>query len=390
MLIVFAGAVWLSGQVEFRKIHSEEDMQQVWEDAKAQHVSVFVDIYATWCGPCKWMDANVFALENAGAYMNEAFINVKMDGESEFGRLFAMKSGLSAYPSFFLYNSSQDLMNTIVGAVPWEELQPQLETTLEFYPVLEVLQNKFESGILKRAEYPRFTGALRKMGKNEYGKAVAESYIAKFGMGSEMTEDDIRVLAFYTDQESAHWEDLVSNIPELRMALGGEYESFIDHIVTRSIELAVEGEDITYISDLNKILPALTEGTSFDPVEMNTRTHVYYYHYTGQFDELINYINTTYESEHKGDSEWLFSAASDAVFLDPKNEQIAEQGLDWFRTCIDLKETHAYYYHLALCQYLTGDAAGSVETLNKSLEFTDDPEAIETTKSIIEQVRGEL
>ncbi|HET9053144.1 MAG TPA: thioredoxin family protein, partial [Cyclobacteriaceae bacterium] len=36
--------------------------------AKQQNKYVFLDAYTTWCGPCKWMDKNVFPTAEAGAY----------------------------------------------------------------------------------------------------------------------------------------------------------------------------------------------------------------------------------------------------------------------------------------------------------------------------------
>jgi thiol-disulfide isomerase/thioredoxin len=377
-------------QVDFREISSAEEMDRAWADAERENKPVFVDIYATWCGPCKWMDANVFALEEAGSYMNEAFINVKMDGESEFGRQFALRSGLSAYPSFFVYHSEQKLMNMIVGAKPWEELEPVIASTLEFYPVLEVLQSKFESGLLKQEEYPRFMKALREMGKDKYAEAVAGTYEQAFVEGAERSPEDLRVLAFFTRQQTDNWSHLTSDISRLRDALGDDLEMFIDHAVTKAIESAVEESALEYLRALAKILPELTKGTSMDPQLLESRMYVYFFHYSEQFDALVGYIDEEYEANHKGDHEWLFEAASNAVFLDPRNSVLAEKGLGWFQRCIDLKETHAYYYHLALCEYFTGSPEKTVQTLKRSLAFTDDPEMIASTQSIIAQVSEEL
>jgi thiol-disulfide isomerase/thioredoxin len=388
IILSIVATTW--AQVDFREIVSSEGMDKVWEDAGKMNKPVFVDIYATWCGPCKWMDANVFAAEEAGNYMNREFINVKMDGESGFGRVFALQSGLSAYPSFFLFNSGQKLMNTIVGAKPWEELKPQLVTTLEYYPVLEVLQNKFESGLLDQEEYPRFARALREMGKEEYGTAVAGTYREKYISGTDWSPMDLEVMAFYTEQQTENWNRLVADIPELKAALGDELEYFIDQALTASIELAVEMNDITPVKEFNELLPELTAGTSLDPVEMKSRSHVYFYHYTGQFDEMIAYIDREYESSHKGDHEWLFNAAANAVFLDPQNEPVAEKGLEWFSTCLGLHKSHEYYYHLALCQYFTDSPELAVGSLKQSLEYAEDPEAIATTERIIQQVEEEL
>lgn len=388
ILALFLLPLAANGQVDFRNITTSEEMDQVWEDAVAQNKPVFVDIYATWCGPCKWLDANVFALEEAGNYMNDEFINVKMDGESDFGRVFAMKSGLSAYPSLFLFNSEQKQMNMLVGAKPWDELKAALASTLEYFPVLEMLQSKFESNLLGQEEYPRFAAALREMGKESYGDAVANKYKQDYIKGSDRTAADIQVLAYYTEQNTEEWNHLISDIALFRSAMGDQLEDFIDYALTEAIEFSVQDADPVYIRELNSILPELSQGTSLDPGEMETRSYVYYYHYSGLIDELITYIDDNY-AERKGDHRWLFNAASDAVFLDPQNKKMASKGLEWFNECLSRSETQEYYYHLALCQYFTDSPEEAAKSLKKSLEFTEDPEVISTTNSIIQQIEGE-
>lgn len=43
---------------------------------------VMIDIYTSWCGPCKMMDRNTFTDEKLAAYINEHFLPVKFNGES--------------------------------------------------------------------------------------------------------------------------------------------------------------------------------------------------------------------------------------------------------------------------------------------------------------------
>jgi thioredoxin 1 len=388
--ILFATILSLPAQVNFREVVSSEEMDKVWADAAGLNKPVFVDIYATWCGPCKWMDANVFASEEAGGYMNNAFINVKMDGESEFGRQFAMQSGLTAYPSFFIFNSERQLMNMLVGAKPWEELKPGLTATVEYYPVVALLQNKFESGILERREYPGFIQALRKLGKDDYGVQVAATYEQDFVSGSQRTVEDLQVLAFYTAQQTENWTHLTADIPALKNAMEGDLEEFIDYAVMQSIESAVENDDIGYVRAMNALLPGLAEGTSMEGDDLAGRSYIYYYHYTGQFDALISFIDTEYAEKRQGDHAWLFDAAANAVFLDPQNEVMTEKGLEWFSRCLEMHQSHEYYYHLALCQYFSGSKEQTVETLKRALEFTDDPEEVASTEGIIQQVEDEI
>ena len=42
---------------------------------------IFLDAYASWCGPCKMLQKNVFTKKAVGDFYNSKFINVKMDME---------------------------------------------------------------------------------------------------------------------------------------------------------------------------------------------------------------------------------------------------------------------------------------------------------------------
>ena len=74
-------------------------------DEEDKHV--FVDVYATWCGPCKVMDAVVFPRDDVGEHYNARFINVKLDAEDESvnGPAISERYGVGAYPTYLYLNS---------------------------------------------------------------------------------------------------------------------------------------------------------------------------------------------------------------------------------------------------------------------------------------------
>jgi thioredoxin-related protein len=51
---------------------------EIKERAKQENKSIFIDIYATWCGPCKMMDKRVYPDTEVGDSMNAKFISVKV------------------------------------------------------------------------------------------------------------------------------------------------------------------------------------------------------------------------------------------------------------------------------------------------------------------------
>ncbi len=88
------------------------------KSAKVSNKLVFLDAYATWCGPCKWMDANTFKDESVGAYFNENFINLKMDMEKGEGPQIARRYKVTAYPTMFFINGEGEVIHKVLGAKP--------------------------------------------------------------------------------------------------------------------------------------------------------------------------------------------------------------------------------------------------------------------------------
>src|ERR1700759_5067006 len=52
--------------------------EQILQKAKKENKYVFVDCYATWCGPCKTMDKTVYPVDSVGLFINDHFISVRM------------------------------------------------------------------------------------------------------------------------------------------------------------------------------------------------------------------------------------------------------------------------------------------------------------------------
>jgi len=67
--------------------------------AKKENKVIFLDVYTTWCGPCKMMDKKTFTDAKVGKYYNQNFINVKIDAEKGEGIKIANKYKVMAYPT---------------------------------------------------------------------------------------------------------------------------------------------------------------------------------------------------------------------------------------------------------------------------------------------------
>jgi len=83
--------------------------------AKKEGKLVFVDAYASWCGPCKRMQTNVFPDKKAGEFYNKHFVNMKIDMEKQMGLELNQKFLVRAYPTFLFIDSDGKIIFREVG-----------------------------------------------------------------------------------------------------------------------------------------------------------------------------------------------------------------------------------------------------------------------------------
>jgi thioredoxin 1 len=92
-------------------------------EAKRTDKLIFLDAYASWCGPCKIMAQNTFTDSRVGEYFNENFVNYKMDMEKNpEGPRLSRKLQLEAYPSLYFIDMNEKLVHSDIGMKGSKEL----------------------------------------------------------------------------------------------------------------------------------------------------------------------------------------------------------------------------------------------------------------------------
>lgn len=144
--ILIASLNVFSQGIEFRK----ERYAEVLKMAKEQNKLVFIDIYTSWCGPCKHMADNIFPLPKVGEYYNSHFLNLQLDAEkSEDGKMVAKSFGVSAYPTFLFVNGDGELVYRFLGGKSENMFIKEGEKAVEAFAALPELKRytkKYEEG----------------------------------------------------------------------------------------------------------------------------------------------------------------------------------------------------------------------------------------------------
>ena len=101
---------------------SEDSWEEILQLAKAENKPIFLDVYASWCGPCKALKHRTFPDAKAGAYFNENYINVTLDAEKGEGIKIARQLRVDAYPSLYILNPNGEAILLSQGFHSPEEL----------------------------------------------------------------------------------------------------------------------------------------------------------------------------------------------------------------------------------------------------------------------------
>lgn len=121
-------------------------MNEALEAQKKEPKKIFMDVYTTWCGPCKMLDRNTFSDKEVIEYVNKNYYAVKFNAEgteevkfqnfvytnpnydpNRKGRnsqhLFAHALKVNAYPSLAFFRENGELIQALPGYKTPQQLE---------------------------------------------------------------------------------------------------------------------------------------------------------------------------------------------------------------------------------------------------------------------------
>jgi thioredoxin 1 len=98
-------------------------MKEALAKAKTENKLIFFDAYASWCGPCKAMEKNVFTDKELGEYFNNKFVSIRIDMEKGEGPELAKHfTSIDGYPSLLFMNNKGNVIKSLLGSRHIDEL----------------------------------------------------------------------------------------------------------------------------------------------------------------------------------------------------------------------------------------------------------------------------
>ena len=166
-----------------------------WEDAiklaQKEEKFIFVDAYASWCGPCKRMASTVFTDKGVGEFMNKNYVSLKLDMEKDpEGVKFGQKFSVSAYPSLFFINDKGELIQKEVVGKSVEDFLKVAKFIFAKADVNPELAKAYESGNRDPKFIKDYIKALNKASKPSL--KVTNDYLST--QKNLETEDNLNII----------------------------------------------------------------------------------------------------------------------------------------------------------------------------------------------------
>ncbi|RNA63788.1 thioredoxin family protein [Chryseobacterium nematophagum] len=158
--------------------------------AKKENKLIFIDAYASWCGPCKLMVKNIFPLQNVGDYYNSHFINTKIDMEKGEGLGLAKKYNVKAFPTYLFINGDGEEIHRTLGYVEENDFIQFAKDAEDPNKRLASLKQKFENGE-KDPEFLKNLASLTVYNDAEFSGKVLDRY---FQEKPTMDQEDVQIL----------------------------------------------------------------------------------------------------------------------------------------------------------------------------------------------------
>lgn len=118
-----------SAAIDFQSVVSTP-IENILQQAGDSNKLVFVDLYAVWCGPCKYMDENVFKLPSIVNKFSKNFVNYKVDVESFDGVNVSLNYSVNSFPTYLFLNKEGKVIHRLEGVFTEEGLLAEADFAL--------------------------------------------------------------------------------------------------------------------------------------------------------------------------------------------------------------------------------------------------------------------
>lgn len=165
--------------------------QEILAKAKTENKYIFVDCYATWCGPCKLMDEKTYPSEKVGQYLNAGFISVRMQVDSTnkddaqikgmYGDVHKMvqEYRINSLPTFLFFSPDGRIVHRDTGYRNDSDFIKLARSATDTSRQVYTLLDNYQQGKRNYSIMPYLSSKVSEFDR-QLGKRIADDYIINY------------------------------------------------------------------------------------------------------------------------------------------------------------------------------------------------------------------
>ncbi|WP_336733239.1 thioredoxin family protein [Chryseobacterium sp. VD8] len=323
--------------------------------AKKEKKIVFLDAYASWCGPCKMMERNVFTQKSVGDYFNANFVNARFDMEKGEGRDIAVKYGVRSYPTYLFLNGDGELVSQNFGYMEGSMFLTMAQDVNSPNNKKGSLKERFAKG----EKDPEFLINIMKLNSSSdfnFAKQASERYFDNKKATEEFSKDDVGLLLYFLKStEDKNYKVFTDRKAEIVKFLPEEtYKEFDNQIkLGKIVEQSIDQQNKKINEDYFMKNAEPLVGKHDAELKLN-QTKLGYYEQNANFPEYEKAALAYYRNSEAFEPNELLKAAW--VFAEHiKTQSSLKKAAEWAEKSVMRGESSENTYILAKLYFLTGN-----------------------------------
>lgn len=383
IILATALSAGIFGQMKFTEAKKFSD---VLAQAQKENKIIFIDAYASWCGPCKLMAKNIFPQPEVGDFYNANFINTKYDMEKGEGIALAKKYGVKAYPTYLFINADGELLYTGTGYYAAKDFIEIGKRAAD--PAMQVisLKKKFESG----NKDPEF---LRNMVKVfAYSDApLAEKALVRYfdGMKGQPIQkaDWGMLLSFVKTADSPLYTELIERKEELlQMIPEDKYKKLLETLQIEGIKTRAYNKETKVLNEELMLTEAKKILSEDDAKRAVLNTKMKFAYANKEYTQYATLAQSYFGDGSKAEASELNSAAW-RFYEKIDDKKALLHAVKWAEQSVKLDESYANTDTLAHLYFKVGDKANAKKWALRSIELgKKDNEDVTDTEKLLKKL----
>jgi thiol-disulfide isomerase/thioredoxin len=341
------------------------------EKARAEEKLIFVDAYASWCGPCKRMAKETFPNEKVGAFFNANFLCLKIDMEKPENAEFAGKYPVSSYPTLLFIDGTGKIVLKEIGAKSVDQILETGKKAMGKNDKSVDYEKKYNEGDRDPKMLFDYVRALNAAGKPSL--KITNEYLN--GQKDLTTDFNLKfILEGAVEADSRVFDLLVKNRAKVVAVTSAEQvNTRVESACKNTLKKAVEFKSEPLLNETKAKMKTAT--TSDRAAAFAMEADMMYYKAVKDIPAYLKAAKTYQKTTIKNNAAKLHDLTVALIRAFPEDKKVLAQAQKWAETAANNGGLAEYWMTLAGIYKLQGDKKKARTTAEKAKQNLGDSDA---------------